>query len=641
MKTRWIAILCAACAFGLWGCDDDSDSKNVTIDDPSTNDPNDPTTETPSEPKVETHYTPSQVCDSHEKLCDGVCTDVTTIVNCGECGKTCKGDEICEDGQCAPKCKDTVCGEACVDTTTNKYHCGGCGIACADNMACSNSKCECAKGYVDCDGDPINGCETLWACSCTPGQTLKYWTGKETEKNVGECREGTLECQLVGDTADYVTIEEEILPHLSTACTDKDHNCNGIPDGQEDADGDGYTICDGDCCDNEAQCKALNPELINPGMLEIADNKTDDNCNGQIDEPLLTESDVQKISYSYPSNDLDQTARALAQAMGILWECVPNSSCAFGLVNAKLTRASSSAPIDPRQVNIVDAMRNSAGVARVLPREGSTFAMLSSGEARDVKSGVSDKDLEIEKITSEKKIGNETERTAEFSTIPSVYLNAHNNKLQTHEKCATGNVKPAIFDSVQLHLELKVPINVKGIRFDFRFFSREYPEYVCSAFNDFFLAVLSTGHEELSKYPDHNIAFDKNGNPVSINNGFFTTCRKISCKTASDCPAFMTCGNDKFCSAGEDTCQDGDGAIEAYYPTPYNNVSGRGGGTAWLTTTAPVIGGETISLDFYIWDTQDRKFDSTVLIDNFKWMLDETKVNTGFATEDPEDPPIN
>ena len=642
MKTRWLAILCAACMIGLIGCDENTNGEHEVTTDPghSSGDPDDPDKPAP-EQEIITNYTPSKVCDSHEKLCNDVCTDITTTVNCGDCGVKCNGDDICEDGQCAPKCKFTVCGEACVDTSSSKYHCGGCGIACAANMACNNGKCECAKGYMDCDGDEVNGCETLWACSCTPGQTLKYWTGEENQKNVGECREGVLECQQVGDITDYVTISEEVLPHLSSACTDKDFNCNGVPDGEEDVDGDGYSICAGDCCDNESQCKALNPELINPGMLEIADNNTDDNCNGQIDEPQMTETDVQKISYSYPSNDLDTTARALAQSMGILWQCVPNASCDFGLVNAKLTRASSSAPIDPRQVNIVDAMRNSSGIARVLPREGSTFAMLSSGEARDVKSGLAEKDLELEKIASEKKVGNETERTSEFSKIPEIYLNAHGGKLQTHEKCATGTVKPSIFDSVQLHLEIKVPINVKGIRFDFRFFSREYPEYVCSAFNDFFLAILSTGHEELAKYPDHNIAFDKNGNPVSINNGFFTTCRKISCKSANDCPAFMTCGNDGFCSAGEDTCQDGDGAIEAYYTTPYNNMSGRGGGTAWLTTTAPVVGGETIALDFYIWDTQDRKFDSTVLIDNFKWMLDETKVNTGFASEDPDDPPIN
>ncbi|MBR4986714.1 MAG: choice-of-anchor L domain-containing protein [Proteobacteria bacterium] len=637
MRKRWIALLCTICAFGVLGCEEESSSHCASADpsgeltDPGSSEP---------EVSVETHYTPSQICDTHEKLCDGMCTDVTTVMNCGNCGVTCKGDEVCEDGACAPRCKQTVCGEACVDTTSNKYHCGGCGIACAANMACNDSKCACAKGYVDCDGDAVNGCETLWACSCTPGQTMKYWTGDEAQRNVGECREGILECQQIGEETDYVMISEEVLPHLSTSCTDKDYNCNGVADGKEDVDGDGFSICAGDCCDNEAQCKALNPELINPSMLEIADNKTDDNCNGQIDEPLLSESDVQLISYTYPSQDLDKTARAIAQAMGILWECAPESSCAYGLVNAKLTRASSTAPIDPRQVNIVDAMRNASGVAKVLPREGSTFAMLSSGEARDVKSGVGNGDLELEAIVSEKQVGKEMERVSEFSAIPAVYLTAHGGKLQTHEKCSTGTVKPSIFDSVQLHLEIKVPSNVKGIRFDFRFFSREYPEYVCSAFNDFFLAILSTGHSEMNEHPDHNIAFDKNGNPVSINNGFFTTCRKISCKKASDCPAFMACGNDGFCTAGDDTCQDGDGAIEAYYPEPYNNISGRGGGTAWLTTTAPVVGGEIISLDFYIWDTQDRKYDSTVLLDNFKWLLDETKVNTGFATEDPNDDPI-
>jgi hypothetical protein len=44
-----------------------------------------------------------------------------------------------------------------------------------------------------------------------------------------------------------------------------------------------------------------------------------------------------------------------------------------------------------------------------------------------------------------------------------------------------------------------------------------------------------------------------------------------------------------------------------------------GGATGWLTTKAPVKGGEVITLQFIIWDTGDASFDSSVLIDNFQW----------------------
>jgi hypothetical protein len=44
-----------------------------------------------------------------------------------------------------------------------------------------------------------------------------------------------------------------------------------------------------------------------------------------------------------------------------------------------------------------------------------------------------------------------------------------------------------------------------------------------------------------------------------------------------------------------------------------------GSSTGWLTTKWPVISGETIGLTFHIHDTSDQIYDSTVLLDNFKW----------------------
>ena len=96
----------------------------------------------------------------------------------------------------------------------------------------------------------------------------------------------------------------------------------------------------------------------------------------------------------------------------------------------------------------------------------------------------------------------------------------------------------------------------------------------------------------------------------------------MSCDTTSN-----TCGTG---------CTDGSVELAAYYPDYFSSATDstqtkRGGGTAWLTTQAPVEPGEIFNLDFYIWDTGDRVYDSTVILDNFQWKCSETTVGTDFA----------
>ena len=45
-----------------------------------------------------------------------------------------------------------------------------------------------------------------------------------------------------------------------------------------------------------------------------------------------------------------------------------------------------------------------------------------------------------------------------------------------------------------------------------------------------------------------------------------------------------------------------------------------GGGTGWLSTSLPVTPGEPIMLRFMIMDTFDGLKDSSVLLDNWKWI---------------------
>jgi hypothetical protein len=108
---------------------------------------------------------------------------------------------------------------------------------------------------------------------------------------------------------------------------------------------------------------------------------------------------------------------------------------------------------------------------------------------------------------------------------------------------------------------------------------------------------------------DANIAFDQDGNPISVNNSMLQVCTPRNAG-----------GKDFPCPLGPDLLDD----------------TGFGGnaGTGWLTTTAPVKAGSEITLTFAIWDTGDTDRDSTVLIDDFKFSIDGAQT----AQTKPSDP---
>jgi hypothetical protein len=144
-------------------------------------------------------------------------------------------------------------------------------------------------------------------------------------------------------------------------------------------------------------------------------------------------------------------------------------------------------------------------------------------------------------------------------------------------------------DYTEVQLVLNVPANANSFSFDFNFMSVEFPEFVCTDFDDTFLAMLE------SQAFTGNVSFDSMGNRMSINVGFFDKCRESL---------------DPACT--------GDAEIMG---TGYQGA--QGGGTGWLTTTAPVVPGEKIFLTFMIFDEGDHILDSSVLIDNFRWHIEQ------------------
>jgi hypothetical protein len=179
-------------------------------------------------------------------------------------------------------------------------------------------------------------------------------------------------------------------------------------------------------------------------------------------------------------------------------------------------------------------------------------------------------------------------------------------------KPATGcPIDTNVNDLINLRLQIKAPDGATGFKFDFNFYSGEWPGYVCSMFNDGFVAFLS------SKDTKDNISFDKNKNPVSVNNGFFDRCTPgvtTGCESLGGATKVSQCPG----GAGE-LAGTGFGVVDAWCPNS-PATSTNGGATGWLTSQAPIQGGETFTLELMIWDTGDGVLDSSVLLDNFQWI---------------------
>jgi hypothetical protein len=60
------------------------------------------------------------------------------------------------------------------------------------------------------------------------------------------------------------------------------------------------------------------------------------------------------------------------------------------------------------------------------------------------------------------------------------------------------------------------------------------------------------------------------------------------------------------------------------------------GATTWLKTSAPIKGGDEVTIRFAIWDTGDTAWDSTALVDSFQWVANGGTVGVG--TEPIPDP---
>ncbi|MFO0658217.1 MAG: choice-of-anchor L domain-containing protein [Polyangiaceae bacterium] len=86
---------------------------------------------------------------------------------------------------------------------------------------------------------------------------------------------------------------------------------------------------------------------------------------------------------------------------------------------------------------------------------------------------------------------------------------------QPKSGCEISN---AINDDIGFEVTLRAPVNATGFKFRFRFYSFEYPEWVCTTYNDQFAAIVTP---QPTGSLNGNISFDSQGAPVSVNNALF------------------------------------------------------------------------------------------------------------------------
>jgi hypothetical protein len=330
----------------------------------------------------------------------------------------------------------------------------------------------------------------------------------------------------------------------------------------------------------------------NPENYDIPGNGCDDDGDGKVDNTTVCDSSL----------SLSGTAHDFANAIGI---CQDADATHWGIVASSFQLGYSAGNPAVGQHGILPAFGSV-----ITPREGSRLGVLSSGfafQCDDANPGTS---CSGSGISDPYFKGNQKPMTGKGTAPPN------------YPKAASGCPgATAVFDAIGVNLQIKVPANAQGIQFDFDFYSGEWPEWVCSAYNDSFVAWLTS-----TAFPgtggDFNISFDSNNNPVSVNNDFFDRC---TAGTTTGCSGAGT--------KGTSTCAGGPaelGGTGFYNLGTYCKAQSTGGGaTGWLTTKAPVKQGETMTVQFIIWDTGDFNYDSSVLVDNFQWQPGPTQTSTG------------
>ena len=452
---------------------------------------------------------------------------------------------------------------------------------------------------LDCVGDPAGPLCDAGRCTtnCLPGDSKPCFTGPLEKVDVGACVRGTSTC--TADGLGWGGCEGEVLPAASEVCGNAiDDDCNGDVDEDVDADGDGWGVCSGDCCDTEGGA-CFDPEKVNPGAYEYVGNEVDDNCDAVIDEV----AEACDGGLASDSNDAKNYARAL-DLCSFTVEAPPDPvDRVWGVISAKLTLADGNGV--PAAAS--RAIRTGFG-SKIKPQKNSSLAVLASGHAADTN--------DTKPAYAAFEPGQDMKTT---SPAPADWLAANGGKIPNPPGCPASEV-PAANDPVMLTLRMRVPTNASSFSARMYFMSAEYPEYVCSKYNDFFVALVDS--KAVGNPKDKNVAVFDDGKtqwPIGVNlvkvaDGLFTQCEggPVGCQGVAS--------TYNGCTSTADLVGTGYDALDANACNKVQKLAG--GGTGWLTVRGNVLPGEVMEIRLAVWDTGGHIFDSLVLLDAWEWSID-------------------
>jgi hypothetical protein len=345
-------------------------------------------------------------------------------------------------------------------------------------------------------------------------------------------------------------------------------SCVGV-DPNIDNDGDGWSGAQGDCNDCTPQ--------MNPGAQDYPGNNIDEDCNGAKDD--------NPTNCDGPINLASPDPMDGARAMGL---CKVAQGQSWGVVSAKYITADGQ-PLENYDVDKIGWGILPGFGPNVKPQEGAKVLALSSGTARQPN------DPGYDTVNGHDKMyttGSPPGYPKESPACPSVMTGAPH-------------------DSAGLRLVIKTPTNAKSLSFNLDFYTYEFPGFICSEFNDFFVAMLTP---KPANQADGNISYDSKGNTISVNAGFLQVCH----------PQVASNGVNFDCLLGPDQLA-GTGFDLDFFGDPTDNSAATG----WLKTSSPLgKPGDQITVDFAIWDSGDGVLDSTVLVDNFLFGLDDSPTQT-------------